>query len=187
MNPMGQNFVKRIDPKGFTLIELLVIISIATLLSAIIINSLKSVRAKARDARRISDLREIGAALAFYYDDYGKYPAIGWNWSFSDSGGCNWIPGLSTYMSGCIPHDPVNSREFSGLGPWGGGKNYIYGYLFNGLTGDYDLVALLEDPPNPLRCEIKKWYFHNTLDGSSNLNQGQPWCPLWSNMLYSDH
>jgi len=56
--------------KGFTLIELLVVVSIISLLSSIVLASLNTARAKARDARRKSDLNEIRTALEFYFDKY---------------------------------------------------------------------------------------------------------------------
>ncbi len=62
------------DKKGFTLIELLVVISIIGLLSSVVLTSVNSARAKARDARRITDLKQIQTALEFYYDTNGSYP-----------------------------------------------------------------------------------------------------------------
>jgi len=59
---------------GFTLIELLVVISIIGMLSSIVLASLNTARAKARDARRVSDLRQVQTALEFYYDKHGNYP-----------------------------------------------------------------------------------------------------------------
>jgi prepilin-type N-terminal cleavage/methylation domain-containing protein len=60
--------------KGFTLIELLVVISIIGLLSAVVLASLASARTKARDARRIADIKQIQTAVELYYDSYGQYP-----------------------------------------------------------------------------------------------------------------
>ncbi|MFZ4500502.1 MAG: type II secretion system protein [Minisyncoccia bacterium] len=62
--------------KGFTLIELLVVIAVIGLLAGVIMASLNSARAKARDARRISDTKAVSTALYFYYDTYGTYPRI---------------------------------------------------------------------------------------------------------------
>ena len=55
--------MKSIDKKGFTLIELLVVVSIVSLLSSIILASLSNTTAKARDARRISDLLQLQKSI----------------------------------------------------------------------------------------------------------------------------
>ena len=62
------------DSKGFTLIELLVVISIIGLLPSVVFASLSTERAKARDARRLSDMRQMQTALDLYYDKYNRYP-----------------------------------------------------------------------------------------------------------------
>ena len=64
--------------RGFTLIELLVVISIIGLLSSVVLASLNSARAKARDAVRKSDLKQIRIALELYYNEYGGYPSSAW-------------------------------------------------------------------------------------------------------------
>lgn len=63
--------------KGFTLIELLVVIAIIGILAALILASVTGARAKARDAKRKSDLSQIKRALAMYYQDNNeKYPSV---------------------------------------------------------------------------------------------------------------
>lgn len=66
--------IKKNENFGFTLIELLVVISIIGLLASVVLVSLNSARAKARDAKRKADFKQISTALEFYYDKYGKYP-----------------------------------------------------------------------------------------------------------------
>jgi type II secretion system protein G len=68
-------FGKRKGERGFTLIELLVVIAIIGILATIVLVSLNTARQKARDSRRISDLRQIALALEMYYDDNGGYPS----------------------------------------------------------------------------------------------------------------
>ncbi|HKZ35566.1 MAG TPA: prepilin-type N-terminal cleavage/methylation domain-containing protein [Patescibacteria group bacterium] len=60
--------------KGFTLIELLVVISIIGTLVGLIVNNLTDARARARDARRKSELTQLKTALRLYYNDYQHYP-----------------------------------------------------------------------------------------------------------------
>ena len=60
---------------GFTLIELLVVIAIIGLLSTLSILALNTARARARDAKRISDVKQIQTALEMYYNDTGDYPS----------------------------------------------------------------------------------------------------------------
>jgi len=60
--------------KGFTLIELLVVIAIIGLLSSVVLASLNTARAKARDVKRLSDMHQMQIALDLYYNSFGRYP-----------------------------------------------------------------------------------------------------------------
>ena len=61
---------------GFTIIELLVVITIVGLLLSIIFASLTNARIKARDAKRLSDMRQVVLGLEFYENEYGHYPPL---------------------------------------------------------------------------------------------------------------
>ena len=62
------------NKKGFTLIELLVVIAIIGLLSTLAVVALGSARVKARDSKRLSDLKQVQTALELYYTDNNGYP-----------------------------------------------------------------------------------------------------------------
>lgn len=58
---------------GFTLIELLVVIAIIGILSSVVLVSLNSVKAKARDTQRVNDLRTVMIALNMNHIEKGTY------------------------------------------------------------------------------------------------------------------
>lgn len=64
--------------KGFTLIELLVVISIIGVLVAVAVASYGGAQIKARDARRISDMKAIQSTMEQYYSTTGanSYAAV---------------------------------------------------------------------------------------------------------------
>ena len=135
------------NKKSFTLIELLVVIAIIGLLSTVVLISLQGVRAKARDARRISDLKSIQKALEMYYNDHGKYltesdvVAVDSSSTRGRLGEGRAIDALlSPYFSGGqVPHDPLSTGLPTDTG--------IYYYYYDGAHicsgGAVHIVALL--------------------------------------------
>lgn len=68
------------NKKAFTLIELLIVIAIIGILSSAILVNVTSARQRANDAKRKSDLNQIGAAYMSYFASTGSYwvPNTGW-------------------------------------------------------------------------------------------------------------
>lgn len=95
---------KRKTEKGFTLIELLVVITIIGVLTSLFIANMVSVRERAKDARKKSNLNELKTALRLYYNDNQNYPLAADvpspGSSFTSAGGTVYmqeVPEYSTY------------------------------------------------------------------------------------------
>src|SRR4030042_5449354 len=90
--------------RGFTLIEILIVITIIAVVSSVVGVAVVGNQAKARDATRKTDLKQIADALREYYVDHNfQYP--GGEDEYTSDDGDNWIPGLSPYFKS-VPKDP---------------------------------------------------------------------------------
>ena len=65
------------NKSGFSLIELLVVIAIIGLLAVMAVVSLNNAREKARDAKRMGDIKAIQTAIEFYIQSNGHAPDLG--------------------------------------------------------------------------------------------------------------
>jgi prepilin-type N-terminal cleavage/methylation domain-containing protein len=111
--------------RGFTLIEMLVVVAIIGILASSVLVGLGQATKTGRDARRVSDLKNIQNGLELYYNKNQTYPVSISDWN-----------GLKTALIGgsigvkTIPQDPKGT----------------YYYATDGSGSTYVLGAILEDP-----------------------------------------
>ena len=118
------------NKKGFTLIELLVVIAIIGLLSTLSVLALNSARARARDAKRIADVKQIQTALEMYYNDMNTYPTTA-----STTPGSPIASSNGTYMK-AIPAPPTPA---DGTCPTANAYTYAYVAGTGTGTGTYTI------------------------------------------------
>ncbi|MEI6378624.1 MAG: prepilin-type N-terminal cleavage/methylation domain-containing protein [Candidatus Falkowbacteria bacterium] len=125
--------------KGFTLIELLVVIVIIGILATLATVALSSARMKARDARRVSDIKQMMTALEMYYNEAGGYPTSNVTSTVAIYYGTNTymakIPAnASPYADGTCANT-LSNYIFSAIGTSDPATSYQITYCLGSQTG----------------------------------------------------
>lgn len=122
--------------RGFTLVEILIVVAIIAVLASAALVGLGPVQKSGRDARRISDLRQVQNGLELYYAKCGFYPGgVNSGTNCTDSTPVTDWASMSASITGTIqgvtkiPQDPRGT-----------------GYMFGTDGSTYILGATLENP-----------------------------------------
>ena len=145
------------NKKGFTLIELLVVIAIIGLLATLSVVALNNARQKSRDAKRVSDIKQIQTALELYFIDANGYPTgsdtvLGSTGADTLSSGSGFASAASgtTYM-GQVPSNPTPALA--------GQADYDYSALPSSCTGTactgYQIIFGLEGQTGGLGSGVR--------------------------------
>lgn len=121
---------RNLSRANFTIIELLVVISIITILAALLLPSLNRARGKAKQINCASNLRNFGQGFSSYSDDNAGMPPAGYYYY-------DGLPSKSTIWATLV-------------------KSYLnLPYRSNAAAARKDLIMACQDLPGPI--EIKGW------------------------------
>lgn len=138
---------------GFTLIELLVVIAIIGLLSVIAVISLNSARAKARDARRVSDVKQLSKLLEMQATvGAGTEPLTGCTGSDVLTTTCNGPGQISQFNAFSDPSNPSEAcfpRPVANTNPCGYGISRSTGQI-SPTVANYEICFYLESEAGDL-------------------------------------
>jgi len=123
---------------GFTLIEMLIVVAIIAILSGVVLAGVSNFQSRARDTRRIGDLKNIQSYLELYFNKCNHYPGItdpnnnaGCTASLSDWGSLVTAMTTTSGVTSKFPQPQVTAYP------------YCYGVSSNGLL--YAVEAVLEN------------------------------------------
>lgn len=127
--------------KGFTLIEILIVVAIIAILASVVLIGLGPTQQAGRDAKRLSDLREVQTGLELFYSKCGYYPgtasgqACGSNATVSD-----WLDMSNALINAGIgltqiPNDPAGGSATYYYTSENGGSSYVLGAKLENANG----------------------------------------------------
>ncbi len=135
--------------KSFTLVELMVVVAVIAILATALLIGLGGARKKARDAKRLSSVKEIQNVLELYYAKEGNYPSGGYSNLKTELASEGIISNENQ-----LPTDPLGTAEYK----------YIYNNCNNGQ--DYVIGTHLEVPSDKIMSKsVKSTECSNPGDG----------------------
>lgn len=135
--------------KGFTIIELLVVSALVALLASIVFTAITGTRARSRDSRRETDIKEIQNALNLYSVNNRAFPICASEVVVNGSADCLSAQLLAAGAMSQVPVDPLGKAS----GTCGDATGYVYCYVSDGIV--YTLRHHLET--NSIQGKTAGW------------------------------
>lgn len=184
-------------------------VSIISIISAIIFVNIRSSQSRARDTRRVADLEALNNAIQMYYRENGHFPSLpencgvysedyGWYSAISSKDAPNWvshnarpkcvtsdfIAGLSPNFLASLPSDPGPKFKLSGLDA----RGIVYIHTLSPYPDRRECYKLLLYYPENRNNQRYRSLWDQVRDGGTDSNaldysKNNPDIKAWS--LYS--
>ena len=106
--------------QGFTIVELLIVIVVIGILALLVITTYSGIQAKARNAKRTSDIKSLQTQLEAFFSQNGYYP------SNADMNSSSWLSSNMKSLDQNALIDPSSSSQSKTLATSPAAKVYAY-------------------------------------------------------------
>jgi len=112
--------LKKKNNKGFTIVELLIVIVVIGILALLVITTYSGIQAKARNAKRQTDVASIQTQLEAFFSQNGYYPSL------TDMNSSTWLGTNVKSLDQTALTDPSNPTQSKTLVTAPVAKSYSY-------------------------------------------------------------
>jgi len=147
---------RNLGNRGFTIVELLIVIVVIGILALLVITTYSGIQAKARNAKRQTDIQAIQTQLEAFFSENGYYPSL------ANMNSSTW---LSTNMKSLDQNaliDPSNSDHSKTLADTATAKQYAYH-----VTTSDDKTCGATDPATDCAKYTLTAEYEGTVNGST--------------------
>jgi len=106
--------------KGFTIVELLIVIVVIGILALLVITTYSGIQAKARNAKRESDIKALQTQIEAFFSQKGYYPSL------TDMNTATWLSANMASLDQNALIDPSNPTQSKTLASAPVAKQYSY-------------------------------------------------------------
>jgi prepilin-type N-terminal cleavage/methylation domain-containing protein len=106
--------------QGFTIVELLIVIVVIGILALLVITTYSGIQAKARNAKRQSDIKALQTQLEAFFSQNGYYPSL------TDMNSGSWLGTNMKSLDQNALTDPSNTSQSKTLVATPTAKSYSY-------------------------------------------------------------
>ena len=144
--------------QGFTIVELLIVIVVIGILALLVITTYSGIQAKARNAKRQSDIASLQTQMEAFFSQNGYYP------SNADMNSASWLTTNMKSLDQNALIDPSNTTQSKTLALTAAAKTYAYAPLNSAGTSceatdttcaTYTLTATFEGTVNGQTTYVK--------------------------------
>src|ERR1035437_4278474 len=111
---------KKLNSKGFTIVELLIVIVVIGILALLVITTYSGIQAKARNAKRQTDIQSLQTQLEAFFSQNGFYPSL------TDLNSGSWLSANLKSLDQNALVDPSNATQSKTLLAAPAAKSYSY-------------------------------------------------------------